>query len=97
MAWYCSLFNILFLPLYAIFRMSCIKQNESITVKKIFLESVHHFIDRDFTTIQFFSRCIFFCSLWTLANYLLVYGVRKLDPTVSMALCKFIKKQKILF
>lgn len=85
MAWYCSIFNILFLPLFAIFRMSCCNKSE-VTIKKIFLESIHHFIDKGFTLIQFFSRCILFCSLWTLANYLLIYGIRKLDATVSMAL-----------
>lgn len=87
MAWYCSMFNVLFLPLFAFFRMSCFnRQNENITIKKIFVESIHHFIDRGFTTIQFFTRCILFCSLWTLANYLLIYGIRKLDATVSMSL-----------
>lgn len=128
MSWYCSMFNVLFLPLFAFFRMSCFnRQSENITIKKIFVESIHHFIgedslivsycisnvgsiliefqnylnfklndlfflnfahhtDRGFTTIQFFTRCILFCSLWTLANYLLIYGIRKLDATVSMAL-----------
>lgn len=87
MAWYCSMFNVLFLPLFAFFRMSCFnRQSENITIKKIFVESIHHFIDRGFTTIQFFTRCILFCSLWTLANYLLIYGIRKLDATVSMTL-----------
>lgn len=87
MSWYCSMFNVLFLPLFAFFRMSCFnKQSENVTVKKILVESIHHFIDRGFTTIQFFTRCILFCSLWTLANYLLIYGIRKLDATVSMSL-----------
>lgn len=49
-------------------------------------ESIHHFIDRGFTTVQFFSRCGLFCALWTLANYLLVYTIRKLETTVAMAL-----------
>ena len=45
MSWYCSMFNVLFLPLFAFFRMSCFnRQNENITIKKIFVESIHHFI-----------------------------------------------------
>ena len=47
MSWYCSMFNVLFLPLFAFFRMSCFnRQNENITIKKIFVESIHHFIGK---------------------------------------------------
>lgn len=35
-AWYCSMFNILFLPLYTFFKMFCFN-TEKVTTKKIFL------------------------------------------------------------
>lgn len=38
------------------------------------------------TPVQFLGRCTFFCLMWVLTNYLLIYTVRRLDVTVVMAL-----------
>ena len=43
-------------------------------------------MDRGFTTMQFMSRCAFFCALCLLANYMLFFSLRILDATVVMAL-----------
>ncbi|XP_054156917.1 putative thiamine transporter SLC35F3 [Oppia nitens] len=85
--WYCSLWMIMFLPIYIISQLCCScchKENESI--KKMFVESVQGFMEKGFTLMQFFGRCGSFCLLWILTNYMLIFSLRILDVTVVMAL-----------
>ncbi|KAJ6221619.1 hypothetical protein RDWZM_000164 [Blomia tropicalis] len=56
------------------------------SMRKVFAESVQGLMDRGFTTMQFMSRCAFFCALCLLANYMLFFSLRILDATVVMAL-----------
>ena len=43
-------------------------------------------MDKGFTTVQFMSRCAFFCTLCILANYMLIFSLRILDATIAMAM-----------
>uniref|UniRef100_T1K8W9 EamA domain-containing protein n=2 Tax=Tetranychus urticae TaxID=32264 RepID=T1K8W9_TETUR len=85
MAWYASLWNVLFLPIFASFKVCCFNKDKTST-KKMIVESIQQFMERGFSLLQFFTRCGLFCILWILSNYLLIYTIRKLDTTVVIAL-----------
>ncbi|CAG2167781.1 unnamed protein product, partial [Oppiella nova] len=83
--WFCSLWNILFLPIYTISQLFCCnKEHES--TKKMLIESIQGFMEKGFTLMQFFTRCGFFCVLWMITNYMLIFSLRILDITVVMAM-----------
>ncbi|CAG2161587.1 unnamed protein product [Oppiella nova] len=81
--WFCSLWNILFLPIYTLSRLCCCHKDST---RKMFVESIQGFMEKGFTLMQFFGRCGSFCVLWMITNYMLIFALRILDTTVVMAL-----------
>lgn len=56
------------------------------TIATFCRENIQQFIEKGFTTLQFFGRCAFFSILWMMTNFTLIYSLRLLDTTVVMSL-----------
>lgn len=82
--WFCSMWNCMFFPIFLSLR-PC-SSSEKTTVKKILIESIQHFQEKNFTLLQFFGRCCLFSLLWVISNYMIVHSLKILGTTEVMAL-----------
>ena len=77
----------LFLPIFTLIKsLPCCFEREKSVSRNILIESLNHLMSQGMTPLQFIGRCTFFCLLWLMTNYLLVFTLRRLDVTVVMAL-----------
>ena len=87
MAWYCSIWNVLFLPIFSLIKsLPCCFEREKSSSRNILIESLNHLMSQGITPVQFLGRCTFFCLMWVMTNYLLIFTIRRLDVTVVMSL-----------
>ncbi|XP_023243549.1 putative thiamine transporter SLC35F3 [Centruroides sculpturatus] len=82
--WFCSMWNCMFFPIFLSLR-PC-SSSEKTTVKKILIESIQNFQEKNFTLLQFFGRCCLFSLLWVISNYMIVHSLKILGTTEVMAL-----------
>jgi len=87
-AWFCSLWNVLFLPIFSFLKIvpCCFKREKTSSPRNILVESLNHLMAQGMTPLQFLGKCTFFCMMWILTHYLLIFTIRRLDVTVVMSL-----------
>ncbi|KAG9510336.1 Solute carrier family 35 member F4, partial [Fragariocoptes setiger] len=84
-AWFCSVWNILFMPMFTLISTCCFR-HEDTTTRKLVAESITQFMDHGLTSMQFIGRCAFFSLLWMATIYGLISSMAHIDATVVMSL-----------
>lgn len=84
--WFCSLWTMLFFPLYLIALLPCYCTSNKARIKNILTDSVQNFREKGFTLGTFLSRSLMFCLLSVLTNYLYIKSLGVLECTVVTAL-----------